>query len=138
MTGRRHGVYKCTIDDRCTVQIGELDGKVALITGASNGIGLATAQYLIAEGADHVFITGRRQQTLDEAIQPSNSTNVTALQGDACNMADLDKWVHFVQREKGRLDILFANAGIGECPVKVITVRQKQPSDPSLDLGHPN
>lgn len=94
--------------------MGKLDGKIALITGGSDGMGLATAQQFIAEGADHVFITGRRQQALDGAIQQLNSTNVTALQGDACNMADLDKWVHFIRREKGRLDILFANAGIGE------------------------
>src|ERR1700722_9067573 len=102
--------------------MGKLDGKVALITGGSEGIGLATAQQFIAEGADHVFITGRRQEVLDEAVKKIGSKNVTAVQGDVSNMADLDKLYSVIQKQKGRLDILFANAGIGSlAPLGSIT-----------------
>ncbi|CAF1526542.1 unnamed protein product [Didymodactylos carnosus] len=94
--------------------MGRLAGKIALITGGSDGIGLATAQQFVAEGASHVFITGRRQQVLDEAVKKIGSKNVTAVQGDVSNMADLDKLYSLIQKEKGRLDILFANAGIDE------------------------
>ena len=93
--------------------MGKLDGKIALITGGSDGIGLATAQRFILEGAEHVFITGRRQQALDQAVQTIGSKNVTAVQGDASNMADLDRLYSMIRIEKGRLDILFANAGMG-------------------------
>jgi NAD(P)-dependent dehydrogenase (short-subunit alcohol dehydrogenase family) len=94
--------------------MGKLDGKIALITGGSEGIGLATAQLFVAEGAEHVFITGRRQKALDEAIKKINSKNVTAVQGDVSNMADLDRLYNLIQKEQGRLDILFANAAIFE------------------------
>ncbi|CAF4795103.1 unnamed protein product, partial [Rotaria sp. Silwood2] len=70
--------------------MGKLDRKIAVITGASEGIGLAIAQRFITEGAEHVFITGRRQEALDEAVKNIGSTNVTAVQGDVSNMADLD------------------------------------------------
>lgn len=93
--------------------MGKLDGKIALITGGSDGIGLATAQQFIAEGAEHVFITGRRQEVLDEAVKKIGSTKVTAIQADAAKMADLDKLYGIIQKEKGRLNIVFANAGIG-------------------------
>jgi NAD(P)-dependent dehydrogenase (short-subunit alcohol dehydrogenase family) len=92
--------------------MGKLDGKIALITGGSDGIGLATAQRFVVEGAEHVFITGRRQQALDDAIKTINSKNVTAVQGDVSNMADLDKLYSIIKEKAGRLDILFANAGI--------------------------
>jgi NAD(P)-dependent dehydrogenase (short-subunit alcohol dehydrogenase family) len=92
-------------------KMGKLDGKIALITGASEGIGLATAQHFVAEGAEHVFITGRRQAVLDEAVEKIGSKNVTAVQGDVSNMADLDKLYSVIQKEKGHLDILCANAG---------------------------
>ncbi|CAF1347466.1 unnamed protein product [Rotaria sordida] len=92
--------------------MGKLDGKVALITGGSEGIGFATAQRFIAEGAEHVFITGRRQTALDEAVNKIASKNVTAVQGDTSNMTDLDKLFGIIQKEKGRLDIIFANAAI--------------------------
>ncbi|CAF1259658.1 unnamed protein product [Rotaria sp. Silwood1] len=92
--------------------MGKLDGKIALIIGASEGIGFTTTQRFIAEGAEHVFITGRRQQVLDEAVKKLDNKNVTAIQADASNMADLDKLYSIIQKEKGRLDVLFANAGI--------------------------
>ncbi|CAF3356382.1 unnamed protein product [Rotaria socialis] len=88
----------------------KLSGKVALITGGSEGIGLATAQRFILEGAEHVFITGRRQEKLDEAVKKINAANVTAVQGDVGNLADLDKLIDIIREEKGRLDIIFANA----------------------------
>ncbi|CAF3976679.1 unnamed protein product [Rotaria sp. Silwood1] len=93
--------------------MGKLDGKIALITGGSYGIGFATAQRFITEGAEHVFITGRGQQALDEALKKIGSKNVTTVQGDVSNMADLDKLFSVIQKEKNRLDIIFANAGIG-------------------------
>ncbi|CAF4502428.1 unnamed protein product [Rotaria sp. Silwood2] len=92
--------------------MGKLDGKVALITGGSQGIGLTTAQHFIAEGAEHVFITVRRQEVLDEAVKKIDTKNVTAVQSDVSNMADLDKLYSIVHKEKGRLDIVFANAAI--------------------------
>ncbi len=92
--------------------MGKLDGKIALITGGSEGIGFATAQQFIIEGAEHVFITGRRQQALDEAVQKINSKNLSAIQADASNLADLDKLYSIIKEQKGRLDILFANAGV--------------------------
>jgi len=102
--------------------MGKLDGKIALITGGSDGIGLATAERFIDEGAEHVFITGRRQQALDEAIKKLNSKNVSAVQADVSNLTDLDKLYSIIKKEKGRLDILFANAGIVELlPLNLIT-----------------
>ncbi|CAF2762069.1 unnamed protein product [Rotaria sp. Silwood2] len=91
----------------------KLDGKIALILGGSEGIGFATAQRFIAEGVEHVFITGRHQETLDEAVKKINSKNVSAIQGDVSDMADLDKLYSVIQKEKGRLDILFVNAAAG-------------------------
>ena len=91
--------------------MGKLTGKIALITGGSDGIGLATAQRFITEGVEHVFITGRRQQALDEALKKIGTNNVTAVQGDISNMSDLDRLFNIIQKEKGRLDIIFANAG---------------------------
>jgi NAD(P)-dependent dehydrogenase (short-subunit alcohol dehydrogenase family) len=89
-----------------------LEGKVAVITGASSGIGLATAQRFVAEGA-FVYITGRRQSALDAAVRQIGK-HVTAVQGDVSNLADLDRLYAAVQQQHGRLDIVFANAGIGE------------------------
>jgi NAD(P)-dependent dehydrogenase (short-subunit alcohol dehydrogenase family) len=88
------------------------EGKVAVITGGNSGIGLATAQRLVAEGA-YVFITGRRQSELDAAVKLIGK-NVTAVQGDVSNLADLDRLYATVKQQKGRIDILFANAGLGE------------------------
>ena len=86
-----------------------LEGKVALITGGSDGIGLATAKQFAEEGA-YVYITGRRQARLDEAVS-SIGSNVTGIQGDATSFGDLDRTFAQIKREKGRLDILFANTG---------------------------
>src|SRR5438093_13650051 len=90
----------------------KLTGKVALVTGGNSGIGLATAQRFVAEGA-HVFITGRRQSELDAAVKQLEE-NVTAVQGDVSNLADLDRLYSIVKQQKGRIDILFANAGVAE------------------------
>ena len=89
-----------------------LEGKVAVITGGTSGIGLATAQRFVEEGA-YVFITGRRQGELDAAVDQIGK-NVTGVQGDVSNLADLDRLYATVKEQKGRIDILFANAGIGE------------------------
>ena len=92
--------------------MGKLLGKVAVITGGTEGIGLATAQLFVKEGA-YVFITGRRQKELDEAVTTIGS-NVTGVQGDVAKLADLDRLYETVGKVKGRIDIIFANAGVGE------------------------
>ena len=92
--------------------MGKLHGKVALITGGTEGIGSATAQLFVKEGA-YVFITGRRQKELDEAVTAIGS-NVTGVQGDVAKLADLDRLYETVGKVKGRIDIIFANAGVGE------------------------
>ena len=89
----------------------KLEGKVAVITGGNSGIGLATAQRFVADGA-YVFITGRRQSELDAAVKQIGKS-VTAVQGDISNLDDLDRLFATVQAEKGHVDVLFANAGIG-------------------------
>jgi NAD(P)-dependent dehydrogenase (short-subunit alcohol dehydrogenase family) len=89
-----------------------LEGKIAVITGGSSGIGLATAKRFVKEGAD-VFITGRRQAELDKAVAQIGS-NVAAVKGDVANPSDLDRLYQTVGAKKGKLDILFANAGIAE------------------------
>ena len=88
---------------------GKLEGKVAVVTGGNSGIGLATAKRFVAEGA-YVFITGRRQAELDAAVKAIGN-NVTGVQGDVAKLADLDKLYSTVKAKKGRVDILFANAG---------------------------
>ncbi len=92
--------------------MGKLQGKVAVITGGTEGIGLATAQLFVKEGA-YVFITGRRQKELDEAVKAIGS-NVTGVQGDVAKLADLDRLYEIVGKVKKRIDIIFANAGVGE------------------------
>jgi NAD(P)-dependent dehydrogenase (short-subunit alcohol dehydrogenase family) len=92
--------------------VGKLLGKVAVVTGGTEGIGLATAQLFVKEGA-YVFITGRRQKQLDEAVT-AIGTNVTGVQGDVAKLADLDRLYEIVGKVKGRIDIIFANAGVGE------------------------
>ena len=100
----------------------KLDGKIALITGASEGIGFATAQKFLEEGVEHVFITGRRKEVLDEAVTKLNSDRVSGIQADSSILADLDKVYQIIKEEKGRLDILFANAGIVEfLPLDLVT-----------------
>jgi NAD(P)-dependent dehydrogenase (short-subunit alcohol dehydrogenase family) len=91
--------------------MGKLTGKVAVITGGNSGIGLATAKRFLSEGA-YVFITGRRQEELDKAVT-SLGSGVTGVQGDISNLDDLDRLFATVKAEKGHVDIMFANAGIG-------------------------
>jgi len=100
--------------------MGKLDGKIAVITGGNSGLGLATAERFVAEGA-YVFITGRRQDELDAAVR-TVGRNVTGVQGDISRLDDLDRLFATVREKKGRLDILFANAGGGEfAPLGQIT-----------------
>jgi NAD(P)-dependent dehydrogenase (short-subunit alcohol dehydrogenase family) len=89
----------------------KLSGKIALVTGGSSGIGLATAKRFVSEGA-YVFITGRRQSELDAAVKQIER-DVTGICSDVSNLADLDRVYAVIKSEKGRLDILFANAGGG-------------------------
>jgi len=88
----------------------KLDGKIALITGGSSGIGLATAKRFVAEGA-YVFIAGRREAELAEPVRQVGK-NLTGVRGDVAKIEDLDRLFAQIEREKGKLDILFANAGI--------------------------
>jgi NAD(P)-dependent dehydrogenase (short-subunit alcohol dehydrogenase family) len=100
--------------------MGRLQGKVAVITGGTEGIGFATAQLFVTEGA-YVFITGRRQKELDEAVKAIGS-NVMGVQGDVSRLSDLDRLYETVSRVKQRIDIIFANAGIGEfAPFEAVT-----------------
>jgi NAD(P)-dependent dehydrogenase (short-subunit alcohol dehydrogenase family) len=92
--------------------MGKLQGKVAVITGGTEGIGLATARLFATEGA-YVFITGRRRKQLDEAVKTIGS-NVSGIQGDVAKLADLDRLYATVAEAKGRIDIVFANAGVAE------------------------
>lgn len=85
--------------------MGALEGKIAVITGGNSGIGLATARRFVKEGA-YVFITGRRREELDKAVSLIGK-NVTAVQGDASNLADLDHLYDVVQRARG-MSILFS------------------------------
>ncbi len=89
--------------------MGKLEGKIALVTGGNSGIGLATAQQFVNEGA-YVFITGRREPELARAVKEIGR-NVTGVQGDVANLGDLDRLFAQIKREKGKLDIVFANAG---------------------------
>jgi NAD(P)-dependent dehydrogenase (short-subunit alcohol dehydrogenase family) len=100
--------------------MGKLDGKIALITGGNSGIGLATAKRFVHEGA-YVFITGRRDAELAGAVKEIGS-NVTGVRGDVSNLGDLDRLFAQIKREKGTLDVVFANAGIAKyAPLGTIT-----------------
>ena len=90
----------------------KLEGKIAVITGATSGIGLVTAKRLVSEGA-YVFITGLYQKDVDTAVSDIGK-NVSGIQGDVSNLADIDKMYDVVKDQKGHIDILFANAGIIE------------------------
>ena len=97
-----------------------LEGKIALVTGGSSGIGLATAKRFVTEGA-YVFITGRREQELSVAVKDIGK-NVAGIRGDVSQLADLDRLFDQIKRDKGRLDVLFANAGIAKyAPLGKIT-----------------
>ena len=92
--------------------MGKLEGKVAVVTGATSGLALASAKRFIQEGA-YVFITGRRQQLLDAAVKELGS-NATGVRADSAKLADLDHLFDVVKTKKGRIDVLFASAGMGE------------------------
>ncbi|MEM1501241.1 glucose 1-dehydrogenase [Bacillus velezensis] len=103
--------------------MGKFEGKIALVTGGTIGIGLAAAQKFVNEGA-YVYITGRRQNELDKAVNQIGK-NVTGVQGDISKLEDLDKLYDMIKQEKGKLDILFANAGTGNfLPLGEITEEQ--------------
>ena len=92
--------------------MGKLQGKTAVITGGTSGIGLATARRFVAEGA-HVFVMGRRRAELDAAVKQIGG-KVTGVQGDIAKLADLDRLYQKVKEAEGRIDVVFANAGVGE------------------------
>jgi NAD(P)-dependent dehydrogenase (short-subunit alcohol dehydrogenase family) len=92
--------------------MGKLEGKIAVITGATSGMALAGAKLFVDEGA-HVFVTGRRREALDAAVAQIGR-NVTGVQGDSSDLADLDRLFDTVRREKGSVDVLWASAGGGE------------------------
>jgi NAD(P)-dependent dehydrogenase (short-subunit alcohol dehydrogenase family) len=100
--------------------MGKLEGKIALITGGNGGIGLATAKQFVSEGA-YVYVTGRRASELTAAVRTIGK-NVIGIQGDVSNLGDLDRLFAQIKHEKGRLDIVFANAGIAKyAPLGTIT-----------------
>jgi NAD(P)-dependent dehydrogenase (short-subunit alcohol dehydrogenase family) len=100
--------------------VGKLEGKIALITGGNSGIGLATAKQFVNEGA-YVFITGRREAEL-AAAKKQIGKNVTAIQGDVSNLDDLDRLFAQIRKEKRKIDIVFANAGVARyAPIGTIT-----------------
>ncbi len=92
--------------------MGKLEGKIALVTGGNSGIGLATAKQFVNEGA-YVFITGRRDAELAAAVKEIGR-NVSAVRGDVSKLSDLDSLFAQIKREKGKLDIVFANAGVAK------------------------
>ncbi|MDT5164451.1 MAG: hypothetical protein QOC88_1345, partial [Mycobacterium sp.] len=94
------------------VIVGKLDGKVAVITGATSGMALAGAKLFVDEGA-HVFVSGRRKDALEQAIEVIGR-NVTGVQGDSADLEDLDRLFDTVKREKGAIDVLWASAGTGQ------------------------
>ena len=110
---------------------GKLAGKVAVVTGGSSGMALASAELFVEEGA-YVFITGRRQEQLDEAVKQIGR-NVTGVCSDAANLDDLDRLFETVKREKGKIDVLYASAGTGESvPLGEITEKH---FDTTFDLN---
>jgi NAD(P)-dependent dehydrogenase (short-subunit alcohol dehydrogenase family) len=100
--------------------MGKLEGKIALVTGGNSGIGLATAKRFVSEGA-YVFVTARREPQLAAAVKEIGS-NVTGVRGDVTDLGDLNRLVAQIKREKGKLDIVFANAGVAKyAPLGSIT-----------------
>jgi NAD(P)-dependent dehydrogenase (short-subunit alcohol dehydrogenase family) len=102
----------------------KLENRVAVITGATSGMALATAKLFVEEGA-YIFITGRRQEMLDKAVKEIGKNNITGVQGDAGNVSDLDRLFEIVKKEKGRIDVLFASAGVGELNNPLGSVTEK-------------
>ena len=100
--------------------MGKLEGKIALVTGGSSGIGLAAAKQFVDEGA-YVFITGRRDVELGAAVKEIGK-NVAGVQGNVANLGDLDRLFVRIKSEKGKLDVVFANAGVAKyAPIGAIT-----------------
>lgn len=93
--------------------MGKLDGKVAVVTGGSSGIGLAAAKRFVADGA-FVFVSGRRPAELDAAVAALGAKSAFGVQGDVSKLADLDRLFSAVKEKKGRIDVLFANAGVAD------------------------
>jgi NAD(P)-dependent dehydrogenase (short-subunit alcohol dehydrogenase family) len=114
------------------MQMGKLQNKVAVITGATSGMALASARLFVEEGA-YVFITGRRQDQLDKAVKEIGK-NVTGVQCDSGKLADLDRLFDTVRKQKGYIDILFASAGINELNTPIGTVTEKH-FDDTFDIN---
>src|SRR6202521_1361018 len=104
-------IRRCVSTERHNMN-SQFDGKVTLVTGGSSGIGLATAQLFAQRGAT-VYITGRRQKELDQAVLEIGPS-ATGIQGDVCCLGDIVEVYQTIREQKGKLDSLFANAGIGE------------------------
>ena len=107
--------------------MGKLNGKVAVITGGTSGMALATAKLFVEQGA-YVFITGRRQEQLNKAVKEVGR-NVTGVRADSSSLADLDRVFDTVKKEKGHLDILFASAGVGANDAPLVTASEKHFDD---------
>ncbi len=101
----------------------KLEGKIAVITGATSGMALAAAKLFVEEGA-YVFITGRRREQLDSAVEHVGK-NVTGVQGDVSKLSDLDRLYDMVKADKGRIDILYASAGFGEFNVPLGSITEE-------------
>ena len=101
----------------------KLENRVAVITGATSGMALATAKLFVEEGA-YVFVTGRSQEKLDKAVKEIGK-NVTGVRGDAGNLSDLDRLFEIVKKEKGHIDVLFASAGVGELSNPLGSITEK-------------
>lgn len=105
----------------------KLSNKVAVITGATSGMALATAKLFVEEGA-YVYITGRRKEQLDQAVSDIGH-NVTGVQADSASLSDLDRLFEQVKTEKGKIDVLFASSGVGELNVPVDAISEKHFDD---------
>jgi NAD(P)-dependent dehydrogenase (short-subunit alcohol dehydrogenase family) len=101
----------------------KLENRVAVITGATSGMALATAKLFVEEGA-YVFVTGRGQEKLNKAVKEIRK-NVTGVQGDAGNLSDLDRLFEIAKKEKGHIDVLFASAGVGELSNPLGSITEK-------------
>jgi NAD(P)-dependent dehydrogenase (short-subunit alcohol dehydrogenase family) len=111
--------------------MGKLDRKVAVITGATSGLALATAKLFLEEGA-YVFIMGRRQEQLDQAVKEIGK-NVTGVQGNVSHLADLDRLYTIVNAEKEQIDILYASAGFGEFNVPLGAIIEENFDEENFD-----
>jgi NAD(P)-dependent dehydrogenase (short-subunit alcohol dehydrogenase family) len=104
-----HGNFRCARNQLWL----KFKGKIGIITGASSGIGFATAKSFVQEGMDHIFITGRRKDVLDAAVADIGCSKATGVQGDVANLRDLDRLYDAVGKLNRKIDVIFANAGLG-------------------------